>query len=102
MKDLLTDLRFFPTHLTWKKHEECSLRLSDDIQKQAVRAHRGFRGAYASVWSSILTIAAQVTNWKEDWTIYVTGHSLGGALATLCAFEYANREYVSAHERLKE
>jgi len=27
-----------------------------------------------------------------DWHVYVTGHSLGGALATLCAYELATRE----------
>jgi alpha-beta hydrolase superfamily lysophospholipase len=28
----------------------------------------------------------------KPWTVYVTGHSLGGALATLCAFELAARQ----------
>jgi alpha-beta hydrolase superfamily lysophospholipase len=27
----------------------------------------------------------------HSWHVYVTGHSLGGALATLCSYELANR-----------
>ena len=26
---------------------------------------------------------------EKDWQIYLTGHSMGGALATLCAYELA-------------
>jgi putative lipase involved disintegration of autophagic bodies len=29
---------------------------------------------------------------NADWTVYVTGHSLGGALATLCAIDLAKRK----------
>ncbi len=28
---------------------------------------------------------------QQPWRVYVTGHSLGGALATLCAYELAGR-----------
>jgi predicted lipase len=28
---------------------------------------------------------------RGPWQVYVTGHSLGGALATLCAYELCNR-----------
>ena len=27
---------------------------------------------------------------KEPWHVYTTGHSMGGALATLCAYELAS------------
>ena len=29
---------------------------------------------------------------QGPWRVHVTGHSLGGALATLCAFELASRQ----------
>jgi len=32
------------------------------------------------------------TGWSDDWLIVVIGHSLGGAVATLAAYELANRE----------
>ena len=53
---------------------------------------QGFLRAYDSVRARVLGIACEVL--KEDahaWRIYVTGHSLGGALATLCTYELANR-----------
>ena len=32
----------------------------------------------------------------HTWQAYVTGHSLGGALATLCSYELANRRWILA------
>ena len=30
---------------------------------------------------------------QQPWQVYVTGHSLGGAMATLCAYELAARRW---------
>jgi hypothetical protein len=46
------------------------------------------------VRSRVLGVAGEVLG--EDagaWHVYVTGHSLGGALATLCSYELANRRW---------
>jgi hypothetical protein len=59
--------------------------------------HRGFRKAYRSVQAAVLQQLAllfsrQLQGEKEkekDWEVYVTGHSLGGALATLASFDLA-------------
>lgn len=92
-KDWITDLNFIPRQLTWDK--ECKLKLNRDINQKKMRVHSGFRAAYKSAWESVLTIIESITDWSPEWTIYVTGHSLGGALATLCSFEYANRHDAS-------
>lgn len=53
---------------------------------------QGFLRAYDSVRTRVLGVVDEVLTDSEDsWKIYVTGHSLGGALATLCSFELANR-----------
>lgn len=53
------------------------------------RVHAGFRGALESIalrLKQLLVLAAQE---RTDWTLELTGHSLGGALATLFALEVA-------------
>jgi alpha-beta hydrolase superfamily lysophospholipase len=42
----------------------------------------------------VLTLVDQITaaaSPSRPWRVYVTGHSLGGALATLCAYDLAGR-----------
>lgn len=57
--------------------------------------HSGFLGAYDSVKAKIFRIVDQVTANRspaQTWTVFVTGHSLGGALATLASYELAGRK----------
>ena len=56
-----------------------------------VMAHNGFLSAYLSVRTAILALLKTLTSSRGDgpWTFYVTGHSLGGALATIFAYECA-------------
>jgi len=49
------------------------------------KVHPGFRDAYMSVSSSIRKDVELLLKEKPHAKLYITGHSLGGALATVCA-----------------
>jgi putative lipase involved disintegration of autophagic bodies len=51
-------------------------------------------GAYNSVKVKVLRLVDQLTadaSKEKPWDVFVTGHSLGVALATLCAYDLAGR-----------
>lgn len=57
--------------------------------------HSGFLGAYDSIRNKITRIVGQVTadrSADKPWQVFMTGHSLGGALATLAAYGMAGRK----------
>ncbi|KAD4384133.1 hypothetical protein E3N88_24301 [Mikania micrantha] len=90
-KDLLTDLMLVPAGLNPE-------RIGGDF-KEEVQVHSGFLGAYDSVRTRIISIIKAAINNKDDdadqvskWHVYVTGHSLGGALATLLALELSSSQ----------
>lgn len=78
-------------------------------KKESIWVHAGFLAAYRSVRTEILQLLDIMmreqqgmggngdangddhTNHHEGWTVYLTGHSLGGALSTLCAYDLASR-----------
>lgn len=63
--------------------------------KEAGYTHRGFTGVYSSARTGLLAALRQLPAEKQ---LYVTGHSLGGALATLCAIDIAaNTSHASPH-----
>ncbi|XP_066348337.1 uncharacterized protein [Miscanthus floridulus] len=91
-KDLRTDLMLVPAGLNPE-------RLGGDF-KQEVQVHSGFLGAYDSVRNRIMTLIKYAVGFQDEedaetipsWHVYVTGHSLGGALATLLALELSSSQ----------
>ncbi|VFQ59422.1 unnamed protein product, partial [Cuscuta campestris] len=61
--------------------------------------HSGFLSAYDSVRTKLISLIKQAVGYVDDdleptpkWHVYVTGHSLGGALATLLALELSTSQ----------
>lgn len=74
-KDVLTDIDLVPV----------------DIEIGKARVHRGFWKA----WSSVKVAVEEVVDiFGKNRDVWVAGHSLGGALATLCAFEISQKKRV--------
>ncbi|GAB4851399.1 hypothetical protein Ancab_030802 [Ancistrocladus abbreviatus] len=90
-KDLRTDLMLAPAGLNPE-------RIGGDF-KQEVQVHSGFLSAYDSVRTRIMTLICQAIGYTDNvagahckWHVYATGHSLGGALATLLALELSSSQ----------
>ncbi|KAK3144297.1 hypothetical protein QOZ80_4AG0311170 [Eleusine coracana subsp. coracana] len=90
-KDLRTDLMLVPAGLNPE-------RLGGDF-KQEVQVHTGFLSAYDSVRNRIMSLIKCAIGYQDEedaetirWHVYVTGHSLGGALATLLALELSSSQ----------
>lgn len=60
------------------------------------RFHRGFIEALAMIWAPLFEATDQAQQ-KADRPLWITGHSLGGALALLASWRFL-RNFVSVHE----
>ena len=94
-KDLLSDLNLIPTNVTY---DEGRLYKSDSTTDDDDSwVHRGFLEAFLSVAAEVREVVVQQIGSKEpgEWTVITTGHSLGGALSTLSAYELASKSHES-------
>lgn len=62
----------------------------------AARFHKGFMTALAQVWSPFLE-AVKAERARKDRPIWLTGHSLGGALALLAGYRLY-RQFIAVHQ----
>ncbi|KAF5834575.1 hypothetical protein DUNSADRAFT_8700 [Dunaliella salina] len=96
-KDLVTDLNLVPSSFNVERIEEDHglARLIKAVSPATdITVHGGFLGAYDSIKPQIFMLLDAITesgSAEDPWRVYITGHSLGGALATLCAYELATR-----------
>lgn len=73
-------------------------RIGTDFAAAGVgaRFHRGFMEALAAVWEPLLKAVTEAMDAAER-PLWITGHSLGGALALLTAWRL-NRNFIAVHE----
>lgn len=76
VRDWLTNAQFGMEDLFWATDDHCA------------RVHRGFLEAFESVNVAVLAAVRELLQKFPSAEIYITGHSLGGALAMLAAYEF--------------
>lgn len=76
VQDWLTNAQFGMEDLFWATEYNCAA------------VHRGFLEAFDSVNAEVLSAVRELLKSFPRAEIYITGHSLGGALAMLAAYEF--------------
>jgi hypothetical protein len=73
-------------------------RLGTDLAAAGVgaRFHKGFVGALAEIWDPLFA-AVDAEMKKAERPLWITGHSLGGALALLAAWLF-QRKFIPVHQ----
>eukprot|EP00210_Caulerpa_lentillifera_P002843 g2717.t1 len=92
-KDFFTEVKSDLAPLIGMDIDDYTLKPTENLKKSGdQKIHHGFRDAYISVRESLLeTVHSFCQNWDERWLLVFTGQAMGGALACIAAYEFANR-----------
>lgn len=73
-------------------------RIGTDFAAAGVgaRFHKGFMEALAEIWDPLITAVENVVG-KQERPVWITGHSLGGALALLAAWRF-HQQFIPVHQ----
>eukprot|EP00210_Caulerpa_lentillifera_P002854 g2728.t1 len=93
--DLQTQADSDRLFMTSMAEDDYTLKLTDAVKNtENMRLHKGFLNAYESIRECLLeTVRSFCWSWDESWLVVFAGESIGGALASIAAYEFANRTY---------
>lgn len=104
MKNLRTSLRVNPTWLRTvvrlnadAEDESMRLRKLFGVNYLKAKIHQGFATAYTSVVDEVVDRVRRLRD-KKLRPVFLTGHSLGGALATICSLDLWVKLNISRRE----
>jgi len=90
--DAIRDIDCWQRPYDFDPSDPCILDLNPVIDTLQLRVHRGFFTGYLSIRDTVLeTVFHMTKGWNSEWSVVVTGHSLGASIAILCGTELANR-----------
>ncbi|KAA8490759.1 Lipase [Porphyridium purpureum] len=75
------------------------VKVYDHATEKYCRVHAGFGEAYVSVHQDVIVLVQLLLLAKER-PVFVAGHSLGGALATLCAYHLSKVSQESVRDKI--
>lgn len=67
-----------------------------EVGGKKVEVHSGFHDDFKAVNAAVVSSVRQLSNANRAAQIFITGHSLGGALALLCALEFSRQNLMPA------
>eukprot|EP00340_Litonotus_pictus_P010265 CAMPEP_0170514894 /NCGR_PEP_ID=MMETSP0209-20121228/1405_1 /TAXON_ID=665100 ORGANISM="Litonotus pictus, Strain P1" /NCGR_SAMPLE_ID=MMETSP0209 /ASSEMBLY_ACC=CAM_ASM_000301 /LENGTH=312 /DNA_ID=CAMNT_0010799155 /DNA_START=165 /DNA_END=1103 /DNA_ORIENTATION=+ len=100
LSNVLTDLNFAPIKWDVAQGIKTMEMEDEEANENDIKVHRGFLEAYCSIQAAIQGLfMGNFMNGVE--TVIFTGHSLGGALASICALDFRRMAGIAGNNNLK-